>query len=207
MSVPACSMMMTMMTMPLACCPRSSHTPSCPLSQRHSQDSCCRRRRPAPPCICLSPHNSQTRSQGNQRRHDVHSRQRTGTMACRAAVHAAAQGPALTCLAGRAVAGAYSRGGALGGARDAAAGARVEIDAVALVITSCLKRAAVRGVGPTRATVPTRATGPTRARGGPTTNFKVRVVPGADRLVPPVADAICHSPRWRHQIWAAPAHP
>ena len=82
MSVPACSMMMMSLSVltcclslvllmcwmslsVLACClslVRRSHTPSCPLSQRHSQDSCCRRRRPAPPCICLSPHNSQTRA-------------------------------------------------------------------------------------------------------------------------------------------------
>ena len=51
-------------------------------------------------------------------------------MACRAAVHAAAQGPAaLTCLAGRAVVGAHPRGGALGGACDAADGARALSDA------------------------------------------------------------------------------
>ena len=30
--------------------PRRTHTPSCPPSQRHSQDNCCRRRRPVPPC-------------------------------------------------------------------------------------------------------------------------------------------------------------
>ena len=65
----------------------------------------------------------------------VHSRQRTGTMACRAAVHAAAQGPALTCLAGRAVAGAHPRGGALGGACGAAGGARALSDAGAVITT------------------------------------------------------------------------
>ena len=42
--------------------PRRTHTPSCPPSQRHSQDNCCRRRRPVPPCTLLSPHNHQTRA-------------------------------------------------------------------------------------------------------------------------------------------------
>jgi hypothetical protein len=42
--------------------PRRTHTPSCPPSQRRSQDSCCNCPRPAPPCTCLSPHNSHTRA-------------------------------------------------------------------------------------------------------------------------------------------------
>ena len=42
--------------------PRRTHTPSCPPSQRRSHDSCCNCPRPAPPCTCLSPHNSHTRA-------------------------------------------------------------------------------------------------------------------------------------------------
>ena len=71
---------------------------------------------PVPPCTCLSspqqPHVRPCVTLPPR-----HSRQRH---ACRAA--AAAQGPALTCLAGRATS-ALPRGGALGGARGAAAGA------------------------------------------------------------------------------------
>jgi len=148
--------------------PRRTHTPSCPPSQRRSQDSCCRRRRPAPPCTCLSPHNSHTRAV---------SAATMRIMACRAAVHAAAQGPAaLTCLAGRAVAGAHPRGGALGGACGAAGGARVPSDAGAFERTFNPKVGAVPKPFP-------RAIKCRIKRSS-------RVVPGAARLVPPVAGAI-----------------
>ena len=94
-------------------------------------------------------------------------------MACRAAVHAAAQGPAaLTCLAGRAVAGAHPRGGALGGACGAADGARALSDATAFFPT----------INPKVGAVPSNFPSPKRSS---------RVVPGAARgLVPPVAGAI-----------------